>query len=92
MIYEQPKYACVYEYTKCKRGPVLQFAEFSWVVFQSGRVRDAAWGSDWIGAPVSHMRSVRMVMTVSKEFTLTAGKIIPVSRRTMMVVWYTSDK
>jgi hypothetical protein len=54
--------------------------------FQSGLVRDAAWKSDWPGSPVSHQRSVNILMTVSVDFTLTAGKIIPVSRRTMLRV------
>jgi hypothetical protein len=55
-------------------------------IFQSGRVREAAWKSDWVGTPVSHQHSINILMTVSKDFTLTAGKIIPISRRTMMLV------
>lgn len=55
-------------------------------VFQSGLVREAAWKSDWAGSPVSHQRSINVLMTVSEEFTLTAGKIFPVSRRTMLKV------
>ncbi|XP_023704140.1 odorant receptor 4-like isoform X2 [Cryptotermes secundus] len=53
---------------------------------QSGLVREAAWKSDWAGSPVSHQRSINVLMTVSEEFTLTAGKIFPVSRRTMLKV------
>ncbi|XP_021936578.1 odorant receptor 4-like [Zootermopsis nevadensis] len=56
------------------------------LTIQSGRVRDAAWGSEWIGSPISHQRSINIMMTVSKEFSVTAGKIIPVSRHTMMTV------
>jgi hypothetical protein len=55
-------------------------------VFQSGLVREAAWKSDWVGSPVCHQRSLNILMTVSNDFTLTAGKIIPVSRRTMLMV------
>jgi hypothetical protein len=66
----------------------LSVTSVSWTMFQSGRVREAAWGSDWIGAPISYQRSINIMMTVSKEFTLTAGKTIPVSRHTMMTVCY----
>jgi hypothetical protein len=55
-------------------------------MFQSGRVRDAAWESDWVGTPISHQRSINIIMTVTKDFVLTAGKIIPVCRRTVMLV------
>jgi hypothetical protein len=55
-------------------------------MFQSGKVRDAVWGSDWVGTPISHQRSLNIIMTVSEEFIFTAGKIIPVSRRTFMLV------
>ncbi|XP_033609220.1 odorant receptor 83a-like isoform X1 [Cryptotermes secundus] len=53
---------------------------------QSGRVRDAAWDSDWVGAPVSFQRSIIFMISVSKEFKLTAGKIIPVYQSTVMTV------
>ena len=55
-------------------------------LFQSGRVRDAAWESDWVGAPVSFQRCIIILICVSKEFKLTAGKIIPVYQSTVMVV------
>jgi len=42
-----------------------------------------------VGTDTSHQHSLHIVMTASKDFTLTAGKIIPVSRRTMLLV---SDK
>ncbi|XP_021936592.1 odorant receptor 49b-like [Zootermopsis nevadensis] len=53
---------------------------------QSGRVRDAAFGSDWVGAPVAFQRSIRFIISVTKDFTLTAGKVIPVYQSTVMVV------
>jgi len=78
---------CINEDTFC----IARRLKVFWTVLQSGRVRDAAWGSDWVGAPVSYQQSIRIVMIVSKEFNLTAGKIIPVSRRTVMVVRETSS-
>jgi hypothetical protein len=55
-------------------------------LFQSGRVGDAAWGCNWVGAPVSFQRSIMFMISVSKEFKLTAGKIIPVHQGTVMTV------
>jgi hypothetical protein len=55
-------------------------------LFQSGRVRDAAWGSAWVGAPASFQRAIIFLISVSKEFKLTAGKIIPVHQGTVMTV------
>jgi len=50
-------------------------------------VRDAAWCSDWIGTPVPFQRSlVFIIASANKEFTLTAGKFVPVSNKTMMNV------
>jgi hypothetical protein len=54
--------------------------------FQSGQIRDAAWRSDWVGSPISHQRSLLILMTASKDYTFTAGKIIPVSRHTILQV------
>jgi hypothetical protein len=56
-------------------------------VFQAEMVRDAAWGCDWIGTPVSFQRClVFIIATANKEFTLTAGKFVPVSIKTMLNV------
>ena len=50
-------------------------------------MRDAAWCSDWIGTPVPFQRSlVFIIASANKEFTLTAGKFVPVSNKTMMNV------
>ncbi|PNF24032.1 hypothetical protein B7P43_G08628 [Cryptotermes secundus] len=50
-------------------------------------VRDAAWGCDWVGTPVSFQRCLAFIIaTANKEFTLTAGKFVPVSNSTMMSV------
>jgi hypothetical protein len=50
-------------------------------------VRDAAWGCDWIGTPVSFQRSlIFIIASANKEFTLTAGKFVPVSNKTMLNV------
>jgi hypothetical protein len=56
-------------------------------LFQAENVRDAAWGCDWVGTPVSFQRSlVFIITTANKGFTLTAGKFVPVSNSTMMNV------
>jgi hypothetical protein len=50
-------------------------------------VRDAAWGCDWVGTPVPFQRClVFIIATANKEFTLTAGKFVPVSNVTLMHV------
>ncbi|XP_069688265.1 odorant receptor Or2-like [Periplaneta americana] len=52
---------------------------------QGERVRDAAWSCDWIGTPVSFQRSLSLVIaSANKEFILTAGKCVPVSKQTML--------
>jgi hypothetical protein len=54
---------------------------------QAEIVRDAAWGCDWVGTPVSFQRLlVFIIATANKEFTLTAGKFVPVSNKTMLNV------
>jgi len=54
---------------------------------QAEIVRDAAWGCDWVGIPVPFQRClVFIIATANKEFTLTAGKFVPVSNSTMMNV------
>jgi hypothetical protein len=50
-------------------------------------VRDAAWSCDWVGTPVPFQRCLVFIMaTANKEFTLTAGKFVPVCNKTMMNV------
>jgi hypothetical protein len=50
-------------------------------------VKEAAWGCDWVGTPVPFQRClVFIITTANKEFTLTAGKFVPVSNVTMMNV------
>jgi hypothetical protein len=56
-------------------------------LFQAESVRDAAWGCDWVGTPVPFQRClVFIIATANKEFTLTAGKFVPVSKKTMINV------
>jgi hypothetical protein len=56
-------------------------------LFQVESVRDAAWGCDWVGTLVPFQRClVFIVATANKQFTLTAGKFVPVSNSTMMNV------
>jgi hypothetical protein len=58
-----------------------------YVLFQAENMRDAAWGCDWVGTPVSFQRSlVFIIASANKEFTLTAGKFVPVSNTTMINV------
>jgi hypothetical protein len=54
--------------------------------FQAENVRDAAWGCDWVGTPVTFQRCLIIIATTNKGFTLTAGKFVPVSNSTMMNV------
>jgi hypothetical protein len=50
-------------------------------------VSDAAWGCDWVGTPVSFQRClVFIIAAAKKDFTLTAGKFVPVCNKTMMNV------
>jgi hypothetical protein len=56
-------------------------------LFQAENIRDAAWGCDWVGTPVQFQRClVFIIASANKEFTLTAGKFVPVSNSTMMNV------
>jgi len=53
-------------------------------MFQAEDVRDAAWGCDWVGTPVPLQRClVFIIATANKEYTLKAGKFVPVCNRTM---------
>jgi hypothetical protein len=54
--------------------------------FQSGSLRDAAWGCDWVGTPVPFQRCVSIIISTANEFILTAGKFVPVANVTMMNV------
>jgi hypothetical protein len=57
------------------------------VLFQAESVRHAAWGCDWVGTPVPFQRCLSFIITAAnKEFTLTAGKFVPVANVTMMNV------
>ncbi|KDR19175.1 hypothetical protein L798_06229 [Zootermopsis nevadensis] len=52
---------------------------------EAENVRDAAWGCDWVGTPVPFQRClIFIIAAANKEFTLTAGKFVPVSNKTMM--------
>jgi hypothetical protein len=56
-------------------------------LFQAENVGEAAWGCDWVGTPVPFQRClVFMIATANKEFTLTAGKFVPLCNKTMMNV------
>jgi hypothetical protein len=57
------------------------------LITQAEMVSDASWGCDWIGTPVPFQRClVFIIATAKKGFTLTAGKFVPVSNRTMLNV------
>jgi hypothetical protein len=56
-------------------------------LFQAESVKDAAWGCDWVGTPVPFQRCLAFIIaTANKEFTLTAGKFVPVCNSTLMNV------
>ncbi|XP_021937489.1 odorant receptor 85b-like [Zootermopsis nevadensis] len=68
-------FACVFIF--CRLGTEL--------TAQAESVGDSAWGCDWVGTPVQFQRCLAFVIaTAQKEFTLTAGKFVPVSNTTMM--------
>ena len=56
--------------------------------FQSEKLRDAVWACEWIGTPLPFQKSVMIVLRATKEFTLNAGKIIPLSRHTKQAVGF----
>jgi hypothetical protein len=56
-------------------------------LFQAESVREAAWGCEWVGTPVPFQRCLLFIIaTANKEFTLTAGKFVPVCNQTMINV------
>jgi hypothetical protein len=56
-------------------------------MLQAERVRDAAWGCDWVGTPIPFQKCIRLIIAAAnKEFTLTAGKFVPVTIGTMVNV------
>jgi hypothetical protein len=56
-------------------------------LLQAQSVREAVWGCDWVGTPVSFQRCLIIIIALAnKEFKLTAGKFVPVSNKTMMSV------
>ncbi|PSN50106.1 Odorant receptor 84 [Blattella germanica] len=51
-------------------------------------VKEAAYSVDWVEAPETFKRSLLLMITrTNKEFTLTAGKFIPVNNKTMMNIF-----
>jgi hypothetical protein len=56
-------------------------------MFQAERVRDAAWGCDWVGTPIPFQKCIKTIIAASNnEVTLTAGKFVPVTIRTLVNV------
>jgi hypothetical protein len=50
-------------------------------------VKDADLGCDWVGTPVPFQRCLFFIIAAAnKEFTLTAGKFVPVCKTIMMNV------
>ncbi|XP_021941930.1 odorant receptor 2a-like isoform X1 [Zootermopsis nevadensis] len=66
--------------------PLVFYCWFGYeLTAQTQRIKDAAWGCDWVGTPVSFQKSIRLIISsANKEFTLTAGKIVPVTISTMV--------
>jgi MFS-type transporter involved in bile tolerance (Atg22 family) len=85
---------CFYKPSPYKYVNVISIAVFHDIMSailllntQAESVTDAAWGCDWVGTPVPFQRClVFIIATANKEFTLTAGKFVPVSNKTMMNV------
>jgi hypothetical protein len=62
-------------------------------MFQAEKVRDAAWGCGWVGTPMPFQKCIIIIIAAAnKEFTLTAGKFVPVTIRTMVNVRLHSKK
>jgi hypothetical protein len=56
-------------------------------LFQAESVKYAAWRCDWVGTPVPFQRCLFFIIArANKNFTLTAGKFVPVCKSTMMNV------
>jgi hypothetical protein len=56
-------------------------------LIEAESVREAAWGCDWVGTPVPFQSCLAFIIAIAnKEFTLTAGKFVPVCNSTMMNV------
>ena len=74
----------------CSKYSVTHFRQISYIkceMLQAESVRDAAFGSDWVGTPIPFQRCMMFIIaTANKEFQLTAGKFVPVSNVTMMNV------
>jgi len=55
--------------------------------FQAERVRDTVWDSNWVGTPVAFQHCLIFIIVMAgKNFSLTAGKFVTVSNRTMINV------
>ena len=55
--------------------------------FQAESIRDAVWESNWVGTPVSFQHCLIFIIVMAgKNFSLTAGKFVTVSNRTMINV------
>ncbi|KAJ9599904.1 hypothetical protein L9F63_009804, partial [Diploptera punctata] len=72
-------------------GFMVQLYAYCWIghelTRQAESIRTAAWECDWVGAPIHVQDNVSFVIAMaSKDFVLTAGKYVPVSRTTMMNV------
>jgi hypothetical protein len=55
-------------------------------MLQAERLRDAAWGCDWVGSPIPFQKCIVTIMSAANKFTLTAGKYVPVTVSTMVNV------
>jgi len=71
----------------CKTGRLKRSYNINCKMFQVDSVRDAAFGCDWVGSPITFQRCLMFIIaTVNKGFQLTAGKFVPVSNLTAMSV------
>jgi len=71
----------------CQTGRLKFSSNINCEMFQAESVRDAAFGCEWVGTPISFQRCLMLIIaTANKGFRLTAGKFVPVSNLTMMNV------
>ncbi|KAJ4437162.1 hypothetical protein ANN_17297 [Periplaneta americana] len=55
-----------------------------WQIAYYESVKNAAWASDWIGAPIFYQRNITFIIAqANHKFTLTAGKFFQLSNATL---------
>jgi len=74
-------------YIQYTAAHIRQISYMNCEMFQAERVRDAAFGCEWVGTPIPFQRCLMFIIaTANKDFQLTAGKFVPVSNVTTLNV------